>query len=692
MSRKATYAGVDIGGTFTDLVWTEPFSGDSVVDKVLTTNEDPSTGVEMVLAKQANHGFDITQLSTLIHGSTLVTNAIIERKGALTALLTTRGFRDVLHIARQRRYDMYDIQIDLAVPLIPRRFCYEISERVLANGTVEKALDSTEIPSLAVQLRSDGVESLAICLMHSYRNPEHERALRNLLSRELPGLPITISSEVAPEIREYERASTTAANAYVRPIVQSYLHHLQVRLAAKQFQGGLYIMTASGGSVKPDTASQFPVRMIESGPAAGALAAAAIGRARGEDELLSLDMGGTTAKACLIEQGTPLTRNEFEADRQGKFKKGSGLPIRARVVDMVEIGAGGGSLAHWDEGMGLLRVGPESAGSEPGPVAYGKGGRQPTVTDAALVLGYLNPGYFLGGEMTIDIDGAFSSIAKLAKQVGRDVVGTAAGICQVVNENMAAAARLHAVERGKDPRGLSLYAFGGAGPVHAYAVARLLGARRIVVPSGAGTFSAFGLLSAPIAFDMFQSSYAPLADVNWNRVNGLLHSMEKDGRRQLSGANLSGQITVQSYCEMRYMGQAHEVQIALPSGSCRQESTEMLRKRFEEAYRARYHRIVEDVPLEILTWGVRVSGPLPKLMLPDANEGADIEKAKKDSRNVYWDEFGETATTPVYERNQIGKTSVVRGPAIIEERESTTVIGPSGMMTVDSWNNLVINL
>ena len=683
-------AGVDIGGTFTDLIWVDPDQGRFVVGKTLTTPEDASLGFETVLSDQTD--LTIDQLTTLVHGSTLVTNAIIERKGARTALVTTEGFSDVLTIARQRRYDMFDLQIQLPEPLVPRHLCFGIGERILADGSISQPLDEAAVPALASQLVAESVEGLAICLLHGYRNPIHERLLKQLLEAELPDLPISISSDIAPEIGEYERASTVVANAYVLPIVQSYLERIEARLGGQEFCGRLYIMAANGGCFDPQTAARMPVRMIESGPAAGALAAAAVGRLRGEEELLSFDMGGTTAKACLIEGGVPLIRSEFETDRKGQFRKGSGLPIRARVVDMVEIGAGGGSLAVWDSTLGRLRVGPLSAGADPGPIAYGRGGTQPTVTDADLVLGYLNADYFLGGEIHLDQAAATQAIAALARIVGGNTTTIAAGIHQVVNENMAAAAHLHAVERGKDPRQLTLYAFGGAGPVHAYAVGRLLRAQRIVVPFGAGAFSALGLLSAPLAFDLYQSHYAGLDEINWDEVAKKLESMEAQGREQLEGAIQPEDISAQFQCEMRYRGQAHQVQVPFPAGPYGPETSDALLQRFEQIYRSRYLRTPDGVPAEVLTWGVRASGPLPDLPLPKALDGKKDSGIQKGEREVYWPELGVTVATPVYDRYLFGGSASLTGPAIIEERESTTVVGPGAKVTVDRWRNLVIDL
>lgn len=441
LGNEPAYAGVDIGGTFTDLIWVSPTQDQFVVGNTLSTSEDPSLAVERVLVQQQEiRGLRIENLSSLVHGSTLVTNALIERKGARTALITTRGFPHILYIARQRRYDMYDLKIEIPSPLIPRELCFELNERVLADGTVARPLAKDEVKTLAERIKATRVESIALCLLHSYRSPQHERELHQLLSVQLPDLHVSLSSGVAPEIREYERASTTVVNAYVLPLVQAYVNRLQQRLVKQGFDGRLYIMSANGGTMDPEVADRFPVRMIESGPAAGPLAATALGRRRGEEELLSFDMGGTTGKVCIAEKGSPLVRSEFETDRKGRFQKGSGLPIRARVVDMVEIGAGGGSLARWDPVLGRLRVGPQSAGADPGPVAYGRGGQELTVTDADLVLGYLNADCFLGGEMPLDVDAARASVTKLGQVIGRDPVATAAGVHQVVTENMAAAA------------------------------------------------------------------------------------------------------------------------------------------------------------------------------------------------------------------------------------------------------------
>jgi N-methylhydantoinase A len=691
--KESAHVGVDIGGTFTDLIWVDPTREQFAIGKTLTTPEDPSLAVERVFAQQsASVGLPIGNLSALVHGSTLVTNAIIERKGAITALITTQGFRDVLYIARQRRYDMYDLKIDMPSPLIPRGLCFEVSERTLADGTIARPLAEEEVPALAERIKAACVESLAICLLHGYRNPQHERHLRQLLSAQLPGLPISLSSDVAPEIREYERASTTVVNAYVLPLVKAYIDRLEKRLTKLGFSGRLYVMSASGGTMDPETAEQLPVRMIESGPAAGALAAVALGRRRREDTLISFDMGGTTAKVCIVERGTPLVRSEFETDCKGGFQKGSGLPIRARVVDMVEIGAGGGSLARWEPQLGRLKVGPQSAGADPGPAAYGRGGQEPTVTDADLILGYLRADHFLGGEMPLDVEAAQASLTKLGQAIGRDAIATAAGVHQVVNENMAAAARVHAVARGKDFRRFPLYAFGGAGPVHAYGIARLLGIRQIVVPFAAGVFSALGLLSAPLAFDLYHSYRAALDEVDWTEVTRLLDAMETEGRQQLRGAHLSGEIAVQILCEMRYHGQAHEVEIVSPPGPYGDGTAATLRERFEEAYKARYYRTVPGVPLEILTWGVRVTGPLPEPPLPRAPEGCAASMAKRGERPVYWQEMGKVMRTPVYDRYCLGRSSVIQGPAIVEERESTTVVGPNAHATVDLWNSLVIDL
>ena len=503
-------AGVDIGGTFTDLIVYDERTGALHIGKTLTTPDDPAIAVETGMQETLTlAGEPPAAVGNVIHGTTLVTNALIERKGARTALITTRGFRDAIEIRHEGRYDLYDLFLEMPPPLAPRRLRFEVDERVLADGSVHKPLDTATIPALIAELRRQGVEAVAVSLLHAYRNPEHERLLGEALAAGAPEIVLSLSSEVVPEIREYERTSTTLANVYVRPLVERYLERLEARLRAQGMtDASLYIMLSSGGTGTVETARRFPIRMIESGPAAGALAAAQYGSLTDRPNLLSFDMGGTTAKACIIDNGEPLVSADFEVARVYRFKRGSGLPVRVPVIEMIEIGAGGGSIARADT-LGLLKVGPDSAGAQPGPACYGRGGAAPTVTDADLLLGYLDPAFFLGGKMRLDLAAAERALGALGERLGLSATEAAWGVHQVVNENMAGAARIHAVERGKDPRAYPLFAFGGAGPVHAYRVAKILDVPELVIPLGAGVTSALGFLVAPLAFDFVRSFFSP---------------------------------------------------------------------------------------------------------------------------------------------------------------------------------------
>src|SRR5258707_2910919 len=486
-SSNPSRIGVDIGGTFTDLVWVDETTGAVRVGKLLTTPKDPSQAVEEgVVTLLHEAGAATTAVRALIHGTTLATNALIERKGARVGLLTTAGFRDAIEIGREGRYDMYDLFIDPPVPLVPRQLRVEVAERVQADGSVLRPLDEAQARAAVTQLGALGVEAIAICLLHAYRNPTHERALARLCAELMPGVPVSCSSDVVPEIREYERTSTPPANVYVMPLMSRYLDDLERKLQGLGIPGRLYVMMSAGGIGTPETAKRVPIRLVESGPAAGALAAARMARQGGMDRVLSFDMGGTTAKACVIDRGEPLLAREFDVARADGFKKGSGLPIRVPVVELIEIGAGGGSIARVDR-MGLLKVGPDSAGADPGPACYGLGGREPTVTDADLLLGYLDADFFLGRRMRLDVEAARRAIeTRVAQPLGLTVTEAAWGLHRVVNENMAAAARVHGIERGKDLRGYPLFAFGGAGPVHAWQVGRILRVPRRVLPPRAG--------------------------------------------------------------------------------------------------------------------------------------------------------------------------------------------------------------
>jgi N-methylhydantoinase A len=586
---------------------------------------------------------------------------------------------------------MYDLFIDPPVPLVPRQLRIEVSERVLADGAVLRPLDPAQARAAIAELRTLGVEAIAICLLHAYRNPVHERALAALCAEILPGIPVSCSSDVVPEIREYERTSTTTANVYVMPLMARYLDDLERKLQALGVPGRLYVMMSAGGIATPETAKRVPIRLVESGPAAGALAAARSARQVGLDRLLSFDMGGTTAKACVIDRGEPLLAREFEVARADRFKKGSGLPIRVPVVELIEIGAGGGSVARVDR-MGLLKVGPDSAGADPGPACYGAGGQEPTVTDADLLLGYLDADFFLGGRMRLDVEAARRAVeARVARPMGLGVTEAAWGIHRVVNENMAGAARVHGIERGKDLRGYPLFAFGGAGPVHAWQVGRILRVPQVIVPYGAGALSAYGLLAAPLAFDFVRTAPQRLTTADWALVNRLFEEMEAEGRRILRGAGVpDGEVTVRRSAEMRYFGQGHEVDVEIPSRTLGADSLPTITASFEAAYRLLYSRTPMGVPLEALNWRAVVSGPPPDLTITSGlGSGAATAPTAKKHRAAYFPETGGYVETPVYDRYGLQPGARLASPAIVEERESTTVIGPGALISVDAHRNLV---
>lgn len=689
--------GIDIGGTFTDLLVFDPIAGHFHIGKILTTSDDPSRAVVDGLKETLSAaGLTPSVVQGIVHGTTLVTNAIIERKGVPTALVTTRGFRDAVEIGKEHRYDLYDIFLEMPQPLVPRRLRLEVDERVLSDGSVLHPVDREQVRELADRLVAEGVEAVAVALLHSYRNPDHEREIEDLLAEFAPELTVSTSSSVVPEIREYERTSTTVANVYVRPVVAKYLAQLAESLAGMGFDGSLFIMQSSGGVCTIDTASRYPIRLIESGPAAGALAAAEYGRLTRTSNLLSFDMGGTTAKACIIDGGEPLTTSDFEVSRVYRFKKGSGLPIKVPVIEMIEIGAGGGSIARIDN-LGLLKVGPDSAGADPGPACYGRGGTAATVTDADLVLGYLDPAYFLGGRMRLDVDAAREAIDRTVGEPLRlSVLEAAWGIHQVVNENMANAARIHAIERGKDPRGYPVFAFGGAGPVHAFRVARILQTPQLIVPLGAGVTSTVGFLAAPLAFDFVRSYYGHLEDLDWKHVTDLFDEMEREGRRILKDAGVAdSEIRVQRSADLRYVGQGHEVNVPVPDGDLSDDTVASIHASFEEVYARLYERVAHGNRVEALSWRVVTTARRPELPLERlavaADLYADAAQAVKGERAIYLPEDKAMACVPVYDRYLLGPYATFNGPAVVEERESTLVIGRDAQVTVDALLSIVVD-
>ena len=682
--------GIDIGGTFTDLLLVGE-DGSAVIGKTLTTPGDPSIAVEDALRPVLENGtVRVGERGTLIHGTTLVTNALIERKGAPTALLTTQGFRDAVEIGREHRYELYDLNIELPKPLVPRHLRFDVPERIAADGSVLEPLDEKFVRRLVAELRDKGIKAIGVCYLNSFRNPAHEKRTAEIIAEVAPKTRVSLSSEVVAEIREFQRTSTTLVNVYVQERVADYLAQLQARLVKIGFAGSFFVMLSSGGIATRETSSRFPVRLLESGPAAGAIAAAQAGMLCGHRDLLSFDMGGTTAKLCVIEDGQPLKTHEFEVDRVYRFCKGSGLPVRIPVIDMIEIGAGGGSIARVDS-LGLLKVGPQSAGADPGPVCYRQGGTEPTVTDADLVLGYLDPNYFLGGKMKLDVDGAKAALERLAKPLKMTAEQAAWGIHQIVNENMANAARAHLGERGKDPRRMPMYAFGGAGPVHGYCVAEILRLPALISPFGAGVGSTFGLLAAPLAFDFVRSAYSRVDQLDWRFANGLLDEMAAEGRKILEGSGLpASAITYQRAADMRYVGQGHEVAVGLPDGALSGADFRRITAAFEKTYETLYGRKGPDVPLEVINWRVVASGPRPAMNLKLPRDPVQRTEARKGSRLAYFPEYGRYVDTPVYDRYAFAPGARFDGPAIVEERESTLIIGARSHARVDERLNVIV--
>jgi N-methylhydantoinase A len=677
----ADYAlAVDIGGTFTDVVLRRA-DGRTWVDKTLTTPQDLLEGffrgVDLVLQNAAAKPAEVTDV--IVHATTIVTNAIIERKGPRTALLVTEGFRDVLAIRDEHRYEMFDPQIEFADPLVPRELTFGVPERVLADGSIAIEVDQGAVAALAAALRERQVVSVAVCLLNSFRNATNEQVVRDLLREKVPEIYVTISSDVAPQIREYPRSSTTVLNAYTVPITRPYLKALTERLRARGFRNDPLIMLSNGGVIGADLAGRFPVRMIESGPAAGALAAAYFAETLGLDRLLSFDMGGTTAKACIIEGRQPLVAGSFEVDRMYRFKSGSGMPVSIPAIDMIEIGAGGGSIASVGD-LGLLKVGPQSAGSSPGPACYARGGEQPTVTDADLVLGFLDAASFLGGDMPLDRKAAERAIGALAERLGTGVGEAASGIYRVVGESMASAARAHATDRGIDYRGVPLLAFGGAGPVHACYVAELLDSPTVIYPPLASVLSAFGTLVTPARLDLVRGALGRLAAVDWREVDDILAQMVAEGVAALTEAGCAKEAIRFAFGgDLRYFGQQNEVGVTFGEDPRRTHDSAALRAAFEAAYQAQYSLTLGDVDIEVVSWRVTASGPL--IARTNRTEFAPRAAGPRSRRSVHF--AGLAEPVPVYDRPALALGQVVSGPALIEERETTIVILPGWRARVD---------
>ncbi len=685
--------GIDIGGTFTDFVLFDNTNNQLFFAKTLTTYPDPTIGIfNGIQELEDKFGFSVKDIQNIIHGTTLVTNAVIERKGAKTAFITTKGFEDVLEIGREMRYDIYDIFLTMPKPLVPRNMRLGVSERIDTHGNVLTPIKDNELQALVDQLKSNHIESVGVCLLNSFANTIHEQTLGKFLSENVPNIHYSLSSDIMPEIREYERSSATAMNAYVQPITDKYLKDFETQLRSSGFTGNINIMISSGKLTTIDGARKSPIHLLESGPAGGAMAGVFYGNHLQEENLLCFDMGGTTAKACVIYEGKPEITNHFEAARVKRFKKGSGLPVRIPVIDLIEIGAGGGSIARVNN-IGLLTVGPDSASSTPGPACYDRGGEFPTVTDADLVLGYLNADYFLGGEMKLNVAKAKEAIQKkLADPLQISVEEAAMGIHKIVNENMANAARVHVLEKGMDPRHFNMMGFGGAGPVHAFGVAKLLNTKRLIIPVGAGVTSALGFLVSPIASEKIQSHIAQLEYLQWDEVNDFLENMEQEGYEFLSQSGISEKNTsVERIVDMRYHGQGHEITIELPQGKLDKNSISEIEKRFRNEYEFRYNRSIDGIPLEMVTWRVIAQGPIPQMQVKQFSVTDIQADSYKGTRKVFFEETG-YIDCPVYDRYALKPNEKFDGPAIIEETESTTVIGINSSVLVDTNKNIIIDL
>jgi N-methylhydantoinase A len=694
-NSHSTYRlGCDIGGTFTDFVLVNDESGEFYINKCLTTPKDPSDAVEEGIRELLERvpGF-VKRVDEFIHGTTLVINAIIERKGAKTALITTKGFRDILELGREIRYDAYDIFSEYPKPLVPRSLRAEVSERITADGRVIVQLEPAEVKSVLKGLRQSGIESLAICLIHSYENPVHEIQIKEIVNREAPELSLSISYEVLPQIREYERSCTTATNAYVKPITGKYLTKLSARLQSLGFTGKLFIMLSSGGITSVETAREYPVRIIESGPTAAVIASQHYGKMFQIKDMFCFDMGGTTAKSCLIQKGQAGVVSTFEVGRIQRFKKGSGLPIQVPVVDLMEIGAGGGSIARMSK-MGLLQVGPESAGADPGPACYNRGGTDPTVTDADLVLGYLDPNYFLGGSMPLSRSASEKAIeAQVAKPLGTSLIEAAFGIHDLINETMAAAAKTHIAEKGGNPKIVTISAFGGAGPVHAYGLAKKIGAPRILVPPLAGVGSALGFFTAPVAFDLSRSHRVSLEDADFKQIELLFNELEKEGAAVLQETGKNQKIIVERTLMMRFVGQGAETDLAIENKSFDRWKKEQIRKLFDDVYQKLYGRTYAETPVEFVTFKVRASLPQRPFQIPPLkNTGKTIADCIKGKRQAFSMIKKEYIPFAVYDRFKLFPGATLSGPAIIEEKESTIVMGEDARASVDEYGFVWIDL
>lgn len=686
--------GSDIGGTFTDFALADSVSGKIRIHKCLTTPHDPSEAIAEGVAALGEDGASLLEgLTSHIHGTTLVINSVIERKGARTGLITTEGARDVLEIGREKRYDGYDLKISFPEPLVPRPRRMEVKERMHSSGAVLTPLDDDSVRAAVKALLDQNVESIAVCLLHSYRNASHEQRIGEIIKEMAPGMHVSLSSEVLPEMKEYERTSTTVINAYAKPAVEKYLNRLSERMDDVKAQCELMLMLSSGGVTTAATAREFPVQIIESGPAAGALGAAHFARLAGLDHVLAFDMGGTTAKMCLVNEGQVAKTNEFEVAHVHRFKTGSGFPVHIPVVDLMEIGAGGGSIARITE-VGTIQVGPESAGAAPGPACYGAGGDEPTVSDSDLVLGYLDANHFLGGGMSLDIEAAKNAIkTKLADPLNLSIEEAAWGIHSIVNENMASAAKVYVTERGEDPGRYTMVAFGGAGPVHAADFARRLGVKHLLIPPHAGVASALGMIVAPISFDRVQTLPHRLSQAKPANLREVFAKLGVDCRARMPSDVKMDELVDMLSLDMRYVGQGYYVNIPIVADDIKDDTFPSgIVEAFNKVYTKLYGRVYDDLELEIVNLRLSSQAPARESDFISNKNASGVANAKPiGSRLAYCPKENGFIEHAVYRRVDLASEFTVDGPVIIEENESTTIIGSYGKLTVDKFGSLIVS-
>lgn len=690
MATQASAArlAVDIGGTFTDVV--VEYQDKRTTAKVLTTPRAPEEGVlEGVSLVLQRAGLTVADVGIIIHGTTLATNAIIERKGAVTALITTDGFRDVLDIAYETRYDQYDIFLDKTEPLVPRYLRMTVPGRLAVDGTELKPLDEDAVHALLPVLDREGVEAVAIGFLHAYADDAHERRVRDILAAARPDIMITLSSEVCPEVREFERFTTATANAYVQPLMAHYLTRLQTALDTQGFDGAFFLMTSGGGLTTLETAVRFPIRLVESGPAGGAILATGIARECGIPQALSFDMGGTTAKICLIEDYVPETGRSFEVARQARFQKGSGLPLRIPVIEMVEIGAGGGSIAAVDA-LEQINVGPHSAGSEPGPACYDRGGTAPTVTDGDVALGRIDPESFAGGKVTLNADAALAALDRdIGKTLGLTPELAGYGVIEMVDENMANAARVHSIERGKIIGEHTVIAFGGAAPLHASRLAEKLHIDRVIIPTNAGVGSAVGFLRAPIAYEVVRSRYMTLRDFDPGRANEMLHAMHEEAHGVVMAGAGEATLTESRIAFMRYMGQGHEIVVPLPNRDLTAADSAVLKETYDREYEQLYGRTIPDADIEVLTWAMTISTETESVEALAATAQAGTPEVSG-MRQVFDANTGAASDVPLYRREALVPGMRLSGPAIVAEDETSTFVSATFDATINHAGYIIL--